>query len=987
MQTQKNIQMSDILDEIARGSSLDQSLGLITQKAIADLQALTCKIWVVKHGDICEQCPLADICQNRQMCLHLAASNDSPIEKEYPRIPISALNTSLIVRGGISDFKDGNQAGEKLFGLQQKQNADSANSYALYPLRGISGTVGLIGIFNNRLIEKNELQVLAQLSPAAVAAIRVAELQARCDALRYQVEKSSPDAAHSDTALAKQLQEANAQLKNQIEHLLGERDALLQTREVNQQQLATLEKENARLRISVNTLSAEKWEEAQRKVEESAKAESNNLQEEHTQMQQALAAYEKDVNQLKAEQNILRDELSERQNAMLLLKAELSVRQNELEEMRETVQRLEEKLSLLEETNEELRDYNTTLVEKIESLENSASAKEEAQTTIAGAADAETTLQQLQDAHSQLSEENVQLAEVNERLHEKYKDVETRFGEVEKENAELSEANAHFAEALKQLEALVPKLEESVDNLSSRIELSERLCAEMEQRNRFLAEENRILTTKAQTNSKLIANVSHELRNPMNSIIGFTSLILDDPTVKLTDKHRHHLERIADNSRELSEFINEILDFSKIEAGRMDVYAESVELRDVVDRAVNIAESLKDNDAVKIHTALADDLPTLCTDRTKLQQILLNLLSNAVKFTDEGEIKITASRADDDRLQISVSDTGVGITEADLPKIFEEFYQANHPNRYGKTGTGLGLAITRRLVTLLEGDIEVASKVGEGSLFVVTLPVEIESSAAATTEAEAQELDPERTALIVSEDAATVYLVKKYLTEIGYSVATTADVEHGAEVVSMAKPALIVVDFDAVESPEKVVRQMANSLEKGKLIAFSADVNLKNRALNCGANVFLHKPIEREELLEALDASKSSVADFVLVVDDDADALAIVQAMLEDSGLEVKTATNGREAIDIVSHQKPQAIVLDLMLPEMDGFEVAYRLRLNPLWREIPVVLLTARDLSNEERAVLNYETTSIIQKGNFSREDLLAKINEMAGENRNDEQ
>ncbi len=1019
MQTSKNIQISDILDEIARGSSLDQSLNLIAQKAITDLNASTCKIWVVKHGDICEQCPLAGICTNRQMCLHLASTSGSSIEKEYPRIPISVLNTSLIVRGGVADFKDSNPASEKLFGTQQDEHPDTANSYALYPLRGISGTVGLVGVFNNRLIEKNELQMLAQLAPAAVAAIRVAELQARCDSLRFQIEKGLTDSAQAAT---KQLEETNAQLKNQIEQIQNECNALHKTRDENQNRIAELEKERAHLREELNSLSNELQEKTRSdtETESQVKQDSNNLQEEYARFESLVTSYEQNIDELKSEQELIKNNLSERHNEMANLNAELETRQRELAEIQESVTQLEAQISLLEQTNAELIEYNSSLVEKVENLESSLRLAEGLCTSIEQKrASLEEKLeslisetQQLGFAHTQLGdqqhqllvenqrlrdevsrltentdklgEENSQLAEVNEQINEKQQSKEAHLDELEKENAELKEANAQLEDAVKQLETLVPRLEESVDHLSSRTELSERMHAEIEERNRALAQENQQLATKAQGNARLIANVSHELRSPINSILGFTSLILDDPALNLPEKQRHNLERIQGNSRDLSEFINKILDFSKIEAGHMDVYSEPVELKDVLARAIAIVEGLRGNRPINIETQLQEDLPTIRTDKTKLQQIFLNLLSNAVKFTDDGEIKVTVSRADHNRVHIAVSDTGIGIAEADIPKIFEEFRQLNGANRQAKTGTGLGLAITRRLVALLGGEIDVSSKVGEGSVFIVALPTEIPSSAAPTIEVEPLKLDPERTALVISREAAMIYLVRKYLTEAGYSVALAEDSERGLEIVSLAKPALIVLDLDSLDTPANTINQMANSKEQGKLIAFSSNINFERQAVRTGADVFLSKPLEREELLAALKGAKEPAPVFVLLVDDDADALEIVTSMLESKGHEVKTAANGRAALDIISHHKPAAIVLDLMMPEMDGFEVAHRLQLNPKWRDIPVLLLTARDLSNEERAVLNFHSARLLQKGNFSREDLLREIDSAIGDHQN---
>src|SRR5262249_15564873 len=267
-------------------------------------------------------------------------------------------------------------------------------------------------------------------------------------------------------------------------------------------------------------------------------------------------------------------------------------------------------------------------------------------------------------------------------------------------------------------------------------------------------------------------------------------------------------------------------------------------------------------------------------------------------------------------------------------------------------------------------EIAVSSRPGEGSVFTVTLPLAIESREAAGTEMPLA--DPERTALVIGADAATLYLTRKYLTEAGYSVATTNHLAHGLELLRLAKPGLITVDLDAIDNPADAVNQLASYKAESRLLALSANPNLQLRAVNSGADRFLQKPIERNALQAMLDDAPAPLESFVLVVDDDPDALEIMATILETSGYRVKAATNGREAMNEIAHARPQLLILDLMMPEMDGFEVEHRLRVNPNWRDIPVLLMTARDLTNEERAALEDGTARIMQKGNFSREDLL---------------
>jgi CheY-like chemotaxis protein len=517
-----------------------------------------------------------------------------------------------------------------------------------------------------------------------------------------------------------------------------------------------------------------------------------------------------------------------------------------------------------------------------------------------------------------------------------------------------------------------------------------------------LGEQNRRLQLESQAKARFLANMSHELRTPMNAIIGFTSLLLDDAALHLTDRHRRSLERVSRNARDLLQLINNVLDLSKIDAGRMDVFSEPTDLGDLLERAISVVEPLKQGRSVELVTQFQEGLPTMRTDRTKLQQILINLLSNAVKFTPEGEVKIAAERLGPDRVRIAVSDTGVGISDADLPYIFEEFRQVGSTNRRTQAsavgaGTGLGLPITRRLVDLLGGKMSVSSRPGEGSVFSVILPIEIEGRTATGYEADYEPAAPERAALVVDQDPASLFLMKKYLAEAGYSVAATDNPGRAIEMSRLIRPAVVTIDIDAPEGGlsllEYVLREIGTSEtgeQTGVVIALSnSDPGSESArmALESGAIAVLRKPIDRSELVRILKRAAAPARRRVLVVDDDPDALDLVLALIEGSGYEMRTATNGRETLEEIERAKPDVIILDLMLPEMDGFEVVHRLSLNPEWRTIPVILVTARDLSHEERRALDLSTAQIIQKGNLSRDELLAGISSAMAANSNHRQ
>ena len=1052
MSTSRENRISQIFEEVGRGSSLSHVLTLIADQLAADIGAPTCKIWVVKRGDICERCPLAVPCSNRQMCMHLLAASGAVVDREYPRIPLSILTAPLITRGGIADFNDPQGAGDKLFGLQRSTPNSISDAYALYPLRSVSGTVGLIGVFNQRKFSQEEFRMIEDLAPAAVAAIRVAELQSRCVALLARIEKengASPSADRSPTERESELEDAVAQLTRQVAQLQVERDSALKT-------TTHRERVNRELQSRIDML-VEAHQQSGHEASAMAyevEAEHRRLKEENSELRSRFVAFEATHSELGQTHKELMGEMAERGQQLELLTAHLTALQErnsalevtnvmlrgERASVADSMKDLEHSLRMAEDSRARLEQANLGLEQKVNDLVEELERSRTENGRIAGENEQLVTeierlngeIARIQGGGTRISEDNARLLSLNAELAQAQARAENRAAELERERADLNrqfedaralvngrlveleqenalliqtrtqmegevarltsnvfeleqdnvnltESHVQLQQAIEQFESLSARLEDSVLKLRSRAEASEAARAELDQRTRVLTEQNRRLALDAQTKARFLANMSHELRTPMNAIIGFTSLLLDDRSLQMSERHRRSLERVSRNGRDLLELINNVLDLSKIEAGRMDIYSEPADARDLIERAVAVVEPLKEGRPIKLSINIEDALPAMRTDRTKLQQILINLLSNAFKFTREGEVKVIAERAAADRIRIAVCDTGIGIAESDITRVFEEFRQIADAGRGERIGTGLGLSITRRLVEMLGGEISVSSREGQGSTFALTLPFEIEGRVAPATQAEIPLTDPERTALVIDSDPASLYLTKKYLTEAGYSVAATDDPARGIEIAAKAKPKVITIDLDAPDS-ESIIERIAISHQEGTVVAFSADDRSERRALSAGARVFLRKPVERAALIAVLERAKSVSQKCVLVVDDDPDALDLAVAMLEGSSYEIRTATTGREALETIADRRPDAIILDLMLPEMDGFEVMHRMSLNLDWRSIPVILLTARDLSHEERRALDICTARIIQKGSFSRDELLAEISLLTG-------
>lgn len=1131
MQQASEYRIRRILDEVGRGSSLESALGLIADAVIAESGVPVCKIWVVKRGDICDRCPLAESCSNRQMCMHMVAASGADLAREFPRIPLAVFNATMIARGGVADFSDPRGAGDKLFGLQRSYRRDALDTFALYPLRGLNGTVGLIGLFHHRPFHQDELRALEELAPAAVAAIRVAELQSRTDSLRARLDRETTNVSSLQEAAEKravELEDAVAQLTHLVAQLQVERETLGRDNEESVRRQAEIEEHNQHLRDHAAMLEQAQQRDRQATAELAERHDSDRrlVEEENAQLKERIAELASSVADFNRLRDLLNQQLNQRSDEVEQLKAKLAAtaqgdrQQAQLREQyaalegryervskeqqatADNIIELERTLRLAEDARERHEQQRAQLEARVAELEgeieplradhqrtsdtslhwqtelerlradqsNVSDDLRQENMRLAGLADELTDKQaqaearaadlemrvealtdqlekeraeardriaELQQANAVFSEQAqeasahrealARLQQQHAALNDSHAALETRATEfaleavhlrpravelesqierlrtrsaeheaeiarlnarsldLEQENAALAQVNQELQSALERFESLTTRLEDNTIRLRTRAEASERARADLEQRNRVLAEQNRRLHSESHVRARLLANMSHELRTPMNAIIGFTSLLLDDRSLQMQERHRGNLERVSRNARNLLELINNVLDLSKLEAGRMEVFAEPADVRDIIERAMAVVEPLKENRPIHLSIETEDHLPALRTDRTKLQQALINLLSNALKFTMSGEVKVRAERTNMDQLRISVSDTGLGISEADLPKIFEEFRQVGRAAHSPRSGTGLGLAITRRLVELLGGEITVASRVGEGSIFTITLPLEIEGRAVSAQDGEASMADPERTALVIDSDPASLYLMKKYLVESGYSVAATDDSARGIEIARLAEPAVVTIDLDQLEDGLRVIELIARHNADGSqrsraIVALASDMTAEAAARDAGATVFLGKPLERDHLISMIERASLPKTGCVLVVDDDEDALALVLAMLEESSYEVDTARDGRAALERISQKLPDAIVLDLMLPEMDGFEVVHRLSVNADWRNTPVILLTARDLSHEERRALDTGTTRIIQKGNFTRDELLAELSLAVG-------
>ena len=500
---------------------------------------------------------------------------------------------------------------------------------------------------------------------------------------------------------------------------------------------------------------------------------------------------------------------------------------------------------------------------------------------------------------------------------------------------------------------------------------------------REIEDKSRQLEVADRHKSEFLANMSHELRTPLNAIIGYSEMLQEDAADLGAEQFTDDLKKINAAGKHLLELINAVLDLSKIEAGKMDLYLETFDIATLIRDIAAVIQPLAAKNANQLEVVCPATTGTMRADLTKVRQALFNLLSNACKFTDHGTVTLAVSRersGDDDWLRFTVSDTGIGMTSEQLARLFEAFSQADAATTRKYGGTGLGLALSRRLCRMMGGDVTVESESGRGSTFTIRLPAVV---------AEAMEQTPpplvaERaapivgTVLVIDDEAAIRDLMQRYLAKEGFRVVAAAGGEEGLRLARELRPDAITLDvmMPGLDGWAVLTALKADPSVADIPVIMLTIVDDKNLGYALGAADYLTKPIERDRLLAVVRTHRRDHP--VLVVDDDATLRQLLRRMLEPEGYTVVEAENGRVALDRLRGVAPSVVLLDLMMPEMDGFEFVAEFRRHEAWRAIPIVVITARDLSRDDRERLNGYVEKILQKGAHGRDELLAEVRDL---------
>jgi signal transduction histidine kinase/CheY-like chemotaxis protein len=513
---------------------------------------------------------------------------------------------------------------------------------------------------------------------------------------------------------------------------------------------------------------------------------------------------------------------------------------------------------------------------------------------------------------------------------------------------------------------------------------AEDLEGKVEARTRELQEANRRLEDASRHKSEFLANMSHELRTPLNAIIGFTRLVMRRAQDVLPARQYENLEKILISAEHLLGLINDILDLSKIEAGRMEVRLARVDVDAIVGDCLRTVEPMIKTDRLRVAKDVDPALPAVWTDADKFRQIVINLLSNAIKFTDAGSVTVSA-RLDGSRVAVAVTDTGIGIPADALELIFEEFRQVDSSSTRKHGGTGLGLSISRHFARLLGGDIQVTSTLGAGSTFTLVLPVRADAAAhppaaadavATAADATGPRARDDKLVLAIDDDPDVIYLLRENLTDAGYRVVGAANGPEGVRLARELKPFAVTLDIMMPNQDgwEVLHELKADPSTKDIPIIVVSIVDNKDLGYRLGAFDYLLKPLDRQTVLSAL-ARIGPRHGRVLVVDDDPRVVDIVRQLLEGEPYEVAAAADGQEALEAITRQRPDVILLDLLMPRVDGFGVLEQLRQDPDQRSIPVIVLTAKSLTTAERAALEQSVLTVINKGGLDRDRFIADL------------
>lgn len=523
--------------------------------------------------------------------------------------------------------------------------------------------------------------------------------------------------------------------------------------------------------------------------------------------------------------------------------------------------------------------------------------------------------------------------------------------------------------------------------LAQRQEELERAYRELAESNRGVVTLHAELEDKAATlkraadvKGRVVANVSHEFRTPLHTILGLSKILLSGTDGPLAEEQQKQLRYIRNSAEELQQLVNDLLDLSKAESGKAQLRTEKFTIPELFSALRGqMRPLLAPEQTVELVFDGEEELGdlTLETDHGKVAQIMRNLISNALKFTEHGEVRIRATR-EEDQLLLHVSDTGLGIAPTDHERVFEEFGQVESHLQKRVKGTGLGLALSRKLAELLDGTLSLQSELGKGSTFTLTLPL-VHPEVRELVSLEQRPIDPAKApVLVVEDDRKTIFIYEKYLAMTGFQVVPARTIADARRLLQTHRPSAIVLDVMLEgETTWEFLGDLKRSPETSDIPVLVVTVTGKaQKARALGADEFWLKPVDQGRLLRKLrSVAKPGAAAKLLVVDDDERARYLIRRLLADTPFEMIEASTGPAGVELAQSLRPDVIFLDFLLQDMTAFDVLDELKANPRTRGIPVIVVTSHVLDASERSRLAAETEAILSKEHLSRELAINRI------------
>lgn len=538
------------------------------------------------------------------------------------------------------------------------------------------------------------------------------------------------------------------------------------------------------------------------------------------------------------------------------------------------------------------------------------------------------------------------------------------YDEIERQNQELLKTLAELRTRQDELILLNSELEDTNRGVVALYsELDDRADA---------------LRRMSDAKTSFLSNMSHEFRTPLNSILSLSQMLVQRLDGDLTPEQEKQIFYIRDSAQGLQEMVNDLLDIAKVEAGKIEVKPREFEIEDLFGALRGMLKPILQTSSVNLVFEDLPEMPTMFTDEGKISQILRNFISNALKFTERGEVRVSARLSDAENVVFSVADTGIGIAPENLESVFEEFTQVENKLQKTVKGTGLGLPLSRKMAQLLGGNVTLESELGIGSTFSVHLPIVFPGAGIENEDSEIPSLEAGRVPVVLIEDnRETAFVISKFLDRTEFQVIPTYTTSRGMEVVKKVSPAAAILDVlvDGEASWETLKQIKTHHIP---VISVSVMTGEHNKAVALGASSFLPKPLSRDGLLKALrSATHRGTVRKLLLIDDHELARYSIRELLGSSRLEFLEARSGREGLRLAQAERPDVIFLDLVMPDMSGFEVLNELRSNDETRVIPIIIHSSQELTKEGIDNLRMQSVAFLAKMDTSGPEALDRISQ----------